>query len=228
MGVAHSISWLNRLSPCSVLVANRRHVKITEPFFCLVFFALPCRRALITEYLPNGSLEDSLDLLDAWAERLTVACDLAEALQYLHTMVVGDDGKPLPILHRDVKPANVLLDVDLRAKLADFGLARLSPELAGKLSKEAAAATMAGVGAGTPGYMVRRLGRRENYCLSSTILNRISLLFMFCFLHVRGAGRAGWCALSGWLNPVRFSKLVKYSKFHLALRIYLPQSLPCS
>lgn len=65
------------------------------------------RRALVSEYLPHGSLEELFDMLDTWHDRLLVASDVADALQYLHTMVTDDEGRPLPILHRDVKPANV-------------------------------------------------------------------------------------------------------------------------
>ncbi|KAL3538426.1 hypothetical protein ACH5RR_001792 [Cinchona calisaya] len=77
---------------------------------------------LMYEYVPNGSLKDSLSgksgiRLD-WMRRLRIAIGAARGLQYLH--VLADP----PIIHRDVKSNNVLLDVRLNAKVADFGLSK--------------------------------------------------------------------------------------------------------
>lgn len=91
-------------------------------------------KCLIYEFLPNGTLEDALEIglgggasLSAksgsvrlpWMCRLSIACDTARGLAYLHT---ADRSQPL--VHRDVKSANVLLDLSFRAKVGDFGLAR--------------------------------------------------------------------------------------------------------
>lgn len=54
-----------------------------------------------------------------WEVRMAIALDTARALLYLHTA-----DSQVPLVHRDVKSANVLLDVACRAKLGDFGLAR--------------------------------------------------------------------------------------------------------
>ncbi|XP_008789980.1 receptor-like protein kinase HSL1 [Phoenix dactylifera] len=79
-------------------------------------------KLLVYEYMPNGSLGDLLHsnkggLLD-WPIRYKIALDSAEGLSYLH-----HDCMP-PIVHRDVKSNNILLDGEFGAKVADFGLAR--------------------------------------------------------------------------------------------------------
>ncbi|KAJ1689137.1 hypothetical protein LUZ63_013292 [Rhynchospora breviuscula] len=79
---------------------------------------------LVYDLMPNGSLQDALlgrkssEIVSSWPHRLCVALDVARALCFLHEVC-----NP-PVIHGDVKPSNVLLDSDLRAKLADFGLAR--------------------------------------------------------------------------------------------------------
>ncbi|GJP39912.1 hypothetical protein CLOM_g24236 [Closterium sp. NIES-68] len=89
-----------------------------------------CRedRSLVYEFMSNGSLEDRLLCIGGvpplqWPERCRIAMEIAAGLQHLHTR------KP-PIVHRDVKPANVLLDDNFTAKLGDVGLARLMGDLA--------------------------------------------------------------------------------------------------
>ncbi|KAM7474427.1 hypothetical protein LguiB_021670 [Lonicera macranthoides] len=77
---------------------------------------------LVYEYIPNGTLKDSLSgktgiRLD-WARRLRIALGAARGLQYLH-----DLANP-PIIHRDIKSNNILLDERLNAKVADFGLSK--------------------------------------------------------------------------------------------------------
>ncbi|XP_019705733.1 probable serine/threonine-protein kinase PBL21 [Elaeis guineensis] len=85
------------------------------------------QRLLVYEYMPLGSLEDHLfDLspgkqpLD-WNTRIQIACGAAKGLTYLH-----DVANP-PVIYRDMKAANVLLDNDFNPKLSDFGLAKLGP-----------------------------------------------------------------------------------------------------
>src|SRR5690606_21092966 len=52
-----------------------------------------------------------------------VIARVLDALHYAHTLRAGD-GSPLHIVHRDVSPSNVLVDVEGHVKLADFGIAR--------------------------------------------------------------------------------------------------------
>ncbi|KAK4551225.1 hypothetical protein RGQ29_032454 [Quercus rubra] len=77
---------------------------------------------LVYEYVSNGSLKDSLSgksgiMLD-WMRRLRVALGAARGLAYLHEFA-----NP-PIIHRDIKSNNILLDESLNAKVSDFGLSK--------------------------------------------------------------------------------------------------------
>ncbi|GLJ34401.1 hypothetical protein SUGI_0691600 [Cryptomeria japonica] len=76
---------------------------------------------LVYEYMPNGTLRENLNgesKLD-WSKRLQIALDCAKGLNYLHELA-----NP-PIIHRDVKSNNILLDENLNAMVADFGLSKL-------------------------------------------------------------------------------------------------------
>ncbi|XP_073525825.1 uncharacterized protein [Phyllobates terribilis] len=84
-------------------------------------------KLLVYEYMPQGSLEDHLfDFglgkvpLD-WNTRIKIAVDTARGIEYLHLKA-----NP-PVIYRDLKPANILLDNNFHAKLSDFGLAKLGP-----------------------------------------------------------------------------------------------------
>ncbi|XP_018476193.1 leucine-rich repeat receptor protein kinase HPCA1 isoform X2 [Raphanus sativus] len=78
---------------------------------------------LVYEYIPNGSLRDSLSgksgiRLD-WTRRLKIALGSGKGLAYLHELADP------PIIHRDIKSNNILLDENLTAKVADFGLSKI-------------------------------------------------------------------------------------------------------
>lgn len=78
---------------------------------------------LVYEFMPNGTLRESLtgrsDIHLDWKRRLRIALGSARGLAYLHELA-----NP-PIIHRDVKSTNILLDENLTAKVADFGLSKL-------------------------------------------------------------------------------------------------------
>ncbi|XP_074275775.1 putative serine/threonine-protein kinase PBL21 isoform X2 [Silene latifolia] len=84
-------------------------------------------KLLVYEYMPKGSLEDHLfDLgpenvpLD-WNTRIKIAVGTAKGLRYLHCSTDP------PVILRDLKPANILLDNEFNAMLSDFGLAKFGP-----------------------------------------------------------------------------------------------------
>ncbi|KAF7070487.1 hypothetical protein CFC21_076008 [Triticum aestivum] len=77
---------------------------------------------LVYELMPNGSLDAHLynpEQLLPWAVRYEVALGVGSALMYLH------QDTEQRVVHRDVKPSNIMLDASFNAKLGDFGLARL-------------------------------------------------------------------------------------------------------
>ncbi|XP_076906034.1 calcium/calmodulin-regulated receptor-like kinase 2 [Bidens hawaiensis] len=80
------------------------------------------QRMLIYEYMSNGSLASFLHGEEkpalSWQERLQISLDISHGIEYLH------DGAVPPVMHRDLKSANILLDHLMRAKVADFGLSK--------------------------------------------------------------------------------------------------------
>ncbi|XP_031111834.1 receptor-like kinase TMK4 [Ipomoea triloba] len=102
-------------------------------------------RLLVYEYMPQGTLGHHLFDCQkhgfgplTWNQRVTIALDVARGIEYLHNLA------PQSFIHRDIKSSNILLNNDMRAKVADFGLVKMT--LDGKSSVDTRVA-------GTFGYL---------------------------------------------------------------------------
>jgi Protein tyrosine and serine/threonine kinase len=102
---------------------------------------------LVYEFMENGTLYDHLHKtnsasppISTWHCRLKLALDAARGIEYLHTYAVP------PIIHRDIKSANILLDASWVAKVSDFGLSLLRSKDDDETEEPARTA-------GTVGYM---------------------------------------------------------------------------
>ncbi|CAF2260683.1 BnaA08g26860D [Brassica napus] len=105
------------------LLGNLRHRNIVK---ILGYIHNEREVMMVYEYMPNGNLgtalhskDDNKFLLTDWLSRYNVAVGVVQGLNYLH-----NDCYP-PIIHRDIKSNNILLDSSLEARIADFGLAKM-------------------------------------------------------------------------------------------------------
>ncbi|KAG7984193.1 hypothetical protein I3843_04G146000 [Carya illinoinensis] len=132
------------------IFSSIRHANMVKLLYCI---SNDNSKLLVYKYLDNCSMDHCLHrksrattfsssvnhvILD-WSKRLCIAVGAAQGLSYMH-----HDCSP-PIVHRDKKSSNILLDLDFNAQIADFGLAKI-------LIKEGELATMLDV-AGSFGYI---------------------------------------------------------------------------
>jgi serine/threonine protein kinase len=133
-GIAPDADSTARFRHEAQAIAQMRHPNIVNVYDFGEHDGVPY---MIIEYVPGGSLANKLS---------NGQLDTTTALKYLRGIASGlDYAHGLGIVHRDVKPANVLLEKDDTPVLADFGLAKL---LQGSSLK-----SMTGVTTGTPAYM---------------------------------------------------------------------------
>jgi len=120
---------------------------------------------LVMEYVPGGSLQDRLDRHGPLAlpEILRIGMQTAAGLAAAHAQ---------GLVHRDVKPANILLENGIeRVKLTDFGLARAMAD---------ASMTQSGLIAGTPHYMAPEQARGESVDHRADLFSLGSTLYAMC------------------------------------------------
>lgn len=122
-------------------ISRTSHVNIVTLLgFCLE----GQKRALIYEFMPNGSLEKfiqdgNLEKTNShlgWEKLFQIAIRIARGLEYLHR------GCNTRIVHSDIKPHNILLDEDFCPKISDFGLAKLCIRNESKISMTGARGTI--------------------------------------------------------------------------------------
>ncbi|CAL5088744.1 unnamed protein product [Urochloa decumbens] len=147
---------------------------------------------LVYELVPGGSLHEHLHDPDSrlltWPQRYKIALGLGNAILYLHT------GLDRCVVHGDIKPSNVMLDLSGNAKLGDFGLARLIDHGAEPRTTQ--------VVAGTLGYIDPEfVGDRRRGTESDVYSFGIALLEIAC--GCRPAAPRKEASMSMLLNRVR-------------------------
>jgi serine/threonine protein kinase len=135
---------------------------------CFGVFQYNGNHCIVMELMSSGSLQDSISLRpcpDSWLTRYNIALDICNGTGYLHK---------LNVIHRDLKPGNIVLDTYGRAKITDFGLS---------IVKNTAVTSMKGKEMGTVQYMVfsQLTPGSRVFWAGASILSKVRCVCLFSY-----------------------------------------------
>ncbi|KAL1813172.1 probable LRR receptor-like serine/threonine-protein kinase At1g67720 [Daucus carota subsp. sativus] len=178
-----------------VTLLSRIHHRNLVQF--LGFCQEDAKSILVYEFMHNGTLKEHLygpltrERSMSWIKRLEIAEDAARGIEYLHTGCVPS------IIHRDLKTSNILLDMNMRAKVSDFGLSKLAIEGASHVSS---------IVRGTVGYL------DPEYYISQQLTDKSDVYSFGVILLELISGQE---AISNESFGVNCRNIVQWAKLHI-------------